>query len=59
MINRRIAALAAMAVRWMTLTPAVALPNGGETIKSVKVGWESAGTLNADKSNAILITHCL
>ena len=57
MINRRIAALAAMAVRWMTLTPAVALPNGGETIKSVKVGWESAGTLNADKSNAILITH--
>ena len=73
MINRRIAALAAMAVLWMTLTPAVraddlivekktfALPNyttvGGETIKSVKVGWESAGTLNADKSNAILITH--
>ncbi len=29
----------------------------GETIKSVKIGWESAGTLNADKSNAILITH--
>jgi len=29
----------------------------GATIKSVKVGWESAGTLNADKSNAILITH--
>ncbi len=29
----------------------------GETIKSVKVGWESAGTLNNDKSNAILITH--
>ncbi len=29
----------------------------GETIKSVKVGWESAGTLNADKSNAVLITH--
>jgi len=73
MINRRIAALAAMAVLWMTLTPAVraddlivekktfALPNyttvGGETIESVKVGWESAGTLNADKSNAILITH--
>jgi homoserine O-acetyltransferase len=73
MINRRIAALAAMAVLWMTLTPAVraddlivekktfALPNyttvGGETIKSVKVGWESAGTLNADNSNAILITH--
>ena len=29
----------------------------GETIKSVKIGWEAAGTLNADKSNAILITH--
>jgi hypothetical protein len=25
----------------------------GETIKSVKIGWEAAGTLNADKSNAI------
>src|SRR5438105_8794680 len=29
----------------------------GETIKSVKIGWEAAGTLNANKSNAILITH--
>jgi homoserine O-acetyltransferase/O-succinyltransferase len=29
----------------------------GDTIKSVKIGWEAAGTLNADKSNAILITH--
>jgi homoserine O-acetyltransferase/O-succinyltransferase len=29
----------------------------GETIKNVKIGWEAAGTLNADKSNAILITH--
>ena len=29
----------------------------GETIKSVKVGWESAGTLNSDKSNAVLVTH--
>jgi homoserine O-acetyltransferase/O-succinyltransferase len=29
----------------------------GATIKSVKIGWEAAGTLNADKSNAILITH--
>ena len=29
----------------------------GETIKSVKIGWEAAGTLNADKSNAILITQ--
>ncbi|MBV8792329.1 MAG: homoserine O-acetyltransferase [Pseudolabrys sp.] len=30
---------------------------GGATIKNVKVGWEAYGTLNADKSNAILITH--
>lgn len=29
----------------------------GATIKDVKIGWESAGTLNADKSNAILIAH--
>jgi homoserine O-acetyltransferase/O-succinyltransferase len=29
----------------------------GDIIKSVKIGWEAAGTLNADKSNAILITH--
>lgn len=29
----------------------------GATIKSVKIGWQAAGTLNADKSNAILITH--
>jgi homoserine O-acetyltransferase len=29
----------------------------GASIKNVKIGWESAGTLNADKSNAILITH--
>jgi homoserine O-acetyltransferase len=29
----------------------------GETIKNAKIGWEAAGTLNADKSNAILITH--
>src|SRR5262245_56785117 len=29
----------------------------GETIKGVKIGWEAAGTLNADKSNAILIAH--
>jgi homoserine O-acetyltransferase len=29
----------------------------GETINSVKIGWEAAGTLNADKSNAILVTH--
>ncbi|MCW5680112.1 MAG: homoserine O-acetyltransferase [Xanthobacteraceae bacterium] len=30
---------------------------GGQTIKNVKVGWQAAGTLNADKSNVILITH--
>lgn len=30
---------------------------GGRTLKNVKVGWESYGTLNADKSNAILICH--
>jgi homoserine O-acetyltransferase len=29
----------------------------GKVIKSVKVGWESYGELNADKSNAILICH--
>lgn len=29
----------------------------GKTLKNVKVGWESYGTLNADKSNAILICH--
>ena len=29
----------------------------GSTIKKVNVGWESYGTLNQDKSNAILITH--
>ncbi len=29
----------------------------GATIKNVRIGWEAAGTLNVDKSNAILITH--
>ena len=29
----------------------------GKTIKQVNIGWEAYGTLNADKSNAILITH--
>ncbi|HLW93322.1 MAG TPA: homoserine acetyltransferase, partial [Roseiarcus sp.] len=29
----------------------------GKTIKNVRVGWESYGTLNADKSNAILVCH--
>lgn len=30
---------------------------GGKPIKNVKIGWQAAGTLNADRSNAILITH--
>ncbi|MDJ0810417.1 MAG: homoserine O-acetyltransferase [Desulfobacterales bacterium] len=30
---------------------------GGKTIKNVKVGWESYGTLNAAKDNTILICH--
>lgn len=30
---------------------------GGRTIKDVKVGWEAYGTLNADKSNAVLVNH--
>lgn len=30
---------------------------GGKTIKDVKVGYETYGTLNPDKSNAILVTH--
>lgn len=29
----------------------------GQKIKQVKVGWESYGKLNADKSNVVLITH--
>ena len=29
----------------------------GASIPDVKVGWESYGKLNADKSNVILITH--
>ncbi|MDP3257546.1 MAG: homoserine O-acetyltransferase [Bosea sp. (in: a-proteobacteria)] len=29
----------------------------GRTLKDVKIGWESYGTLNADKSNAVLICH--
>jgi homoserine O-acetyltransferase len=30
---------------------------GGATIKGVRIGWESYGTLNAERSNAILVTH--
>lgn len=37
------------------------LPNyktvSGATIKNVKIGYESYGKLNADKSNVILVTH--
>ncbi|WP_441513483.1 E22 family MetX-like putative esterase [Bosea sp. TAF32] len=29
----------------------------GRTLKQVRTGWESYGTLNADKSNAVLICH--
>jgi homoserine O-acetyltransferase len=29
----------------------------GATIRNVRIGWEAAGTLNGDRSNAILITH--
>lgn len=29
----------------------------GRTLKNVRVGWESYGTLNADRSNAVLICH--
>ena len=32
---------------------------GGATIKGVKVGWESYGELNADRSNAILVCPAL
>jgi homoserine O-acetyltransferase/O-succinyltransferase len=30
---------------------------GGQTIGPVRIGWESYGTLNAAKDNAILIAH--
>ena len=29
----------------------------GQTIKNVRIGWESYGTLNAAKDNVILVTH--
>jgi homoserine O-acetyltransferase len=29
----------------------------GKTIANVRIGWESYGTLNADRSNAILVCH--
>ncbi len=30
---------------------------GGATLRDVKVGWEAYGTLNAAKTNVILVTH--
>ena len=29
----------------------------GAVLEQVRVGWESYGTLNRDRSNAILVTH--
>ena len=55
------AASAAYAQSLIVEKKTFALPSyttaAGATIKDVKIGWEAAGTLNADKSNAILITH--
>jgi len=31
--------------------------HGGTLLKQVRVGWESYGTLNPDRSNAVLVTH--
>lgn len=51
----------AAAQELMTEKKVFTLPNfttqSGRTLKDVKVGWESYGTLNADKSNAVLICH--
>lgn len=30
---------------------------GGDTVKKLRIGWESYGTPNADKSNVVLVTH--
>lgn len=30
---------------------------GGATLRNVKIGWEAYGILNAEKNNAILVTH--
>lgn len=30
---------------------------GGATVKKVRIGWQAAGTLNADKSNVVLVAH--
>jgi homoserine O-acetyltransferase len=51
----------ASAQELMTEKKVFSLPSyttqGGRTLKDVKIGWESYGTLNADKSNAVLICH--
>ena len=51
----------AAAQELMTEKKVFTLPNfttqSGRTLNDVKVGWESYGTLNADKSNAVLICH--
>ena len=56
-----IAAQPAAAQELITEKKVFSLPSyttqGGRTLKDVKVGWESSGTLNADKSNAVLICH--
>jgi homoserine O-acetyltransferase/O-succinyltransferase len=72
MLRHLIAAVAAILVGWnawslaqaeelivekKTLALSSYTTVAGDTIKSVKIGWEAAGTLNVDKSNAILITH--
>lgn len=36
--------------------PSLTFQNG-KVVKNVKIGYQTAGTLNADKSNVILITH--
>ncbi|HJW79636.1 MAG TPA: homoserine acetyltransferase, partial [Beijerinckiaceae bacterium] len=30
---------------------------GGALLRNVRIGWESYGRLNRDRSNAILVTH--
>lgn len=51
----------AAAQELMTEKKVFALPSyttqSGRTLKDVKIGWESYGTLNAEKSNAVLICH--
>ncbi|OYU50320.1 MAG: homoserine acetyltransferase [Rhizobiales bacterium PAR1] len=61
LVSAALLALPASAQSLMTEKKVFELPSfttqSGKTIKGVKVGWESYGTLNADKSNAILICH--